>query len=68
MKLVLTQAALEDLRAVRAYTLAHWGEAQETRYLDRLWARFESIRATPERHPSGRICSPAAGSLRKVAT
>jgi len=50
MKLVLTQAALEDLRAVRAYTLAHWGEAQETRYLDRLWARFESIRATPERH------------------
>jgi toxin ParE1/3/4 len=50
MKLVLTRAALEDLRSIRAYTLAQWGEAQETRYLDRLWTRFESLRAAPERH------------------
>jgi len=50
MKLVLTTAALEDLRSIRAYTLESWGEAQEQRYLDRLWARFESLRSAPDRY------------------
>lgn len=50
MKLILTEAALEDLRSVRAYTLENWGAAQEERYLDRLWSRFEALQANPERH------------------
>jgi plasmid stabilization system protein ParE len=40
MKLLLTRAALEDLRSIRAYTLGTWGPEQEIRYLDRIWARF----------------------------
>jgi plasmid stabilization system protein ParE len=31
MKLVLTEAALDDLRSIRAYTLEAWGEEQEER-------------------------------------
>jgi plasmid stabilization system protein ParE len=31
MKLVLTEAALDDLRSIRAYTLETWGEEQEER-------------------------------------
>ena len=50
MKLILTAAALEDLRSIRAYTLDTWDEAQEERYLDRLWTRFEVLQANPERH------------------
>lgn len=50
MKLQLTKAALEDLRSIRAYTLVTWGAEQEQRYLDRIWARFESLRLNPERH------------------
>jgi len=53
MKLILTVAALEDLRSIRAYTLEIWDEAQEERYLDRLWARFEVIQSNQERH---RLC------------
>ena len=49
MKLVLTQAALEDLRSIRHYTLETWGPEQEEVYLDRIWARFEIARANPER-------------------
>ncbi len=29
MKLVLTEAALDDLRSIPAYTLETWGEEQE---------------------------------------
>lgn len=47
MKLVLTEAALDDLRSVRAYTLETWGEEQEERYLRNLWIRFEAIRSNP---------------------
>jgi plasmid stabilization system protein ParE len=43
MKLDLTQAAREDLRSIRDYTLAKWGEAQEHIYLDRMWLKFEQI-------------------------
>jgi toxin ParE1/3/4 len=50
MKLILTVAALEDLRSIRAYTLEAWDEAQEERYLDRLWTRFEILQANPERY------------------
>jgi len=50
MKLILTAAALEDLRSIRAYTLETWDETQEERYLDRLWARFEVLQANPERY------------------
>ena len=48
MKLVLTEAALEDLRAIRAYTVETWGSAQEAAYLRRIWTRFRSIRDHPE--------------------
>lgn len=43
MKLDLTEAAIEDLRSIQAYTLHTWGEAQEEIYLDRLWQRFEEL-------------------------
>lgn len=49
MKLVLTVAALDDLRSVRAYTLETWGADQEERYLRNLWCRFETIRSNPHR-------------------
>ena len=48
-ELALTHAALEDLRSFSAYTLNTWGEEQEVRYRDRIWARFESIRLDPTR-------------------
>jgi toxin ParE1/3/4 len=50
MKLVFTEAALEDLRAIRAYTLEHWAAPQEQRYLDSLWEKFEAIAADPARY------------------
>ena len=49
MKLILTRAALDDLRLIRTYTLENWGETQEQLYLDRIWARFETLRAHPTR-------------------
>jgi toxin ParE1/3/4 len=50
MKLVLTLAALEDLRSIRAYTLETWGPDQEQRYLDQIWARFEDLSLHPDRY------------------
>lgn len=50
MKLILTEAALHDLRAIRAYTLESWEEEQEERYLRSLWSRIQSLRADPFRH------------------
>lgn len=50
MKLILTEAALDDLRAIRAYTLESWGEEQEVRYLRSLWSRIQSLRTDPFRH------------------
>ncbi len=50
MKLTFTQAALEDLRSIRAYTLETRGVEQEDRYLNRIWARFDSIRLDPARY------------------
>lgn len=50
MKLAFTLAALEDLRSIRSYTLETQGAEQENRYLNRIWARFESIRAEPTRY------------------
>lgn len=49
MKLVLTEAALDDLRSIRTYTLERWGASQEERYLAHIWARITVIRATPDR-------------------
>jgi toxin ParE1/3/4 len=49
MKLAVTPAALGDLRSIRAYTLDRWGAAQEQRYLDQLWRRFEEIIKDPRR-------------------
>lgn len=49
MKLVLTDAALDDLRSIRAYTLETWGAEQEERYLHQLWSRIQSIRSDPQR-------------------
>lgn len=48
MKLNLTEAAVEDLRSIRAFTLHTWGDAQEQIYLDRLWSKFQSILDNPE--------------------
>ena len=50
MKLVVTEAALADLRSIRAYTLERWGKAQEQRYLDGLWTKFEAIKVAPGRY------------------
>jgi toxin ParE1/3/4 len=50
MKLILTEAALDDLRSIRAYTLETWGGEMEERYLHKLWARIQSLRADPFRH------------------
>jgi toxin ParE1/3/4 len=47
MKLTFTHAALEDLRSIRAYTLETWGAEQEDRYLNRIWAKFDSMRLDP---------------------
>lgn len=51
MRLILTKAALDDLRSIRAYTLERWGSLQEEQYLDRLWTKFEDIRIDPLRYP-----------------
>jgi len=50
MKFVLTEAALADLRSIRAYTLERWGTEQEERYLRTLWSRIEALRGEPERY------------------
>lgn len=50
MKMSFTHAALGDLRSIRAYTLETWGGEQEERYLNRIWAKFESIRLDPTRY------------------
>jgi len=47
VRLEITQAALEDLRSVRDYTLETWGSAQEQAYLERIWKRFGEIMADP---------------------
>jgi toxin ParE1/3/4 len=47
MKLILTEAALADLRAISAYTLETWGEEQEARYIQQMWSRMELMRANP---------------------
>lgn len=44
MKLTLTEAALEDLRSIRAYTLETWGEEQEGIYLRKIWKRIQALR------------------------
>jgi toxin ParE1/3/4 len=48
MKLALTEAALDDLRSISAYTLEKWGEEQEARYIQQMWSRLESIRTKPK--------------------
>lgn len=50
MKLALTEAALEDLRSIRAYTLEMWRAEQEEIYLDKIWSRIEAIRSDPFRY------------------
>lgn len=49
MTLDLTAAALSDLRSIRAYTLESWGKAQEEKYLDEMWHRFEELLTDPAR-------------------
>ena len=49
MELDLTDAALADLRSIRAYTLETWSEKQEDKYLNELWIRFEELLADPQR-------------------
>lgn len=50
MKLVLTEAALDDLRSIRAYTLETWGPEQEKRYLRQIWLRLEAVGKEPGRY------------------
>ncbi|MEX1119756.1 MAG: type II toxin-antitoxin system RelE/ParE family toxin [Terrimicrobiaceae bacterium] len=47
MRLVLTEAALADLRSISDYTLATWGEEQEKRYISNMWSRLESLQLDP---------------------
>ena len=49
MILELTDAALGDLRMIREYTFAQWGEIQEEKYLDGIWEKFEVLLADPRR-------------------
>jgi len=50
MKLILTEAALDDLQSIRDYTLETWGSEQEEIYLNKLWSRIEFIRSDPSRY------------------
>jgi toxin ParE1/3/4 len=50
MNLILTEAALDDLRSIRSYTLETWGEKQEAIYLRKIWNRIQSLREAPLRH------------------
>ncbi len=52
MKLELTEAAVEDLRSIRDYTLEQWGSEQEEIYLDGLWDRLLALAANPDRSRS----------------
>jgi toxin ParE1/3/4 len=47
MKLELTDAAVEDLRAIADYTRHPWGLEQEESYLDGIWLRFEEMLEKP---------------------
>ena len=47
MKLELTQAAIEDLSLIRAYTLEKWGAEQEQAYLDAVWEKFTELQSNP---------------------
>jgi len=50
MKWVVTHATLDDLGSIRAYTLETWGHEQEVRYLDKMWAKFDSLGQDPDRY------------------
>lgn len=50
MKLILTEAALDDLRSIRAYTLETRGEIQEEIYIGKIWNRLQSLREDSSRH------------------
>jgi len=47
MKLDLTDAAIDDLKSIRDYTLETWGGEQVEKYLEAVWSRFELIRKNP---------------------
>ncbi len=49
MKIDLTPAAIEDLRAIRQYTLDKWGSRQEENYLNEIWEKFEFILSNPSK-------------------
>lgn len=51
-KLIFTEAAVEDLRCIAAYTREKWGEEQEVKYLQNMWNCFETIRGEPSRYRS----------------
>jgi len=38
-----------QVRSIREYTLETWGGEEEEKYLREMWARFEEIRADPQR-------------------
>jgi toxin ParE1/3/4 len=50
MKLTLTEAALEDLGSIRAYTLETWGGEQEETYLRKIWSRIQTLLEDPLRY------------------
>jgi toxin ParE1/3/4 len=43
----ITPRALADLDAIADYTLAHWGEAQTTKYITELTHRFQWLAEHP---------------------
>jgi len=44
----LAPRAQDDVVAIAAYTLEHWGDAQMVRYVDDLHRRFEQLGQFPE--------------------
>jgi len=46
-QLLVSPAALNDLKAIYRYGLEHWGQAQSARYLDTLRAQFWTLTAQP---------------------
>ena len=47
-RLILSPAAIADLREIAQYTRVTWGAEQEASYLKNLWRKFEAIRSAPE--------------------
>ena len=48
LSIALTPQAQDDIDAIAAYTLEHWGDAQMTQYVDEFHRRFDQLARFPE--------------------